>query len=706
MKNAALRVTALFTSLIAAIPAGAHEEPVRLEEVVVTGREDSLIGIASSANEGVIGAEQLARRPLLRVGEVVETVPGVIVTQHSGAGKANQFFLRGFNLDHGTDLATSIDGVPVNMRTHAHGQGYTDLNFLIPELIGEVAFEKGPYYAEHGDFSSAGAFDIRLSDQLDRGFVTVEGGTDGFARLVLADTIALGRATTSFDGKATRTSASPLRLLYGLELYHHDGPWVNPDDYQRLNALVRLSSGDKANGYSITAMAYRGEWTATDQIPRRAVDDLGLYGSLDESTGGDSSRYSLHAEWHRTSAESATRALLYGMYYDLDLFSNFTYRLADPENGDQFEQKDRRIHWGGKAAHTLFGELFGRETANTFGLQVRADHIRNGLYNTRFRERLATVRYDRIHETSVGAFWSNKTKWSDWFRTEAGVRGDAFFFDVNSGLDVNDGDESDFIASPKLSLIFGPWWKTELYLNGGFGFHSNDARGITTRVDPAEGLRVDPADPLVRTKGAEIGIRTTAVPGLQSSLSLWLLELDSELVFIGDAGNTEASRPSRRWGIEWANFYEPTSWLTLDFDVSWSQARFRESAPEGDHVPGSVETVVAAGVSIHDLPGAWAPWSASLRARYFGPRDLIEDGSVESDSTTLVNARLGYRFNETWSTALDILNVFDSEDSDVAYYYPSRLRNEPEGPDDGGYNDIHFHPAEPRQIRLSVTAKF
>ena len=685
------------------------EEVTRLEEVVVTERSDSLIGAASSANEGVVGAEQIALRPLLRPGEIVETVPGVIVSQHSGAGKANQFYLRGFNLDHGTDLATSVDGVPVNMRTHAHGQGYTDLNFLIPEFVREVGYKKGPYYAEEGDFASAGAFNIELFDRLDRGFLTLEGGTDGYARLVFGHSVGIGATPTPLlgkgvDGKAVETPRpAPMTLLYGLELYHNDGPWDNPDDYQKLNAIVRLGGGDRALGWSLTAMAYHGDWTASDQIPRRALGrGIGRYGSLDESTGGDSSRYSLTGEWHRADDRSATKLLLYGLYYDLDLFSNFTYFLDDPERGDQFEQKDRRIHWGAKAAHTLFGEIFGLKLDTTVGLQFRQDNIRNGLFHTELRKRLETTRYDHSLESSIGAYLSNKTKWTSWFRTETGVRADYYHFDVNSGLGVNDGQEDDIIASPKLSFIFGPWAGTELYVNGGYGFHSNDARGVITRFDPGAGVPVQPADPLVRTKGAEIGIRTTALPGLQSSLSLWYLDIDSELLFVGDAGTTEPSRPSRRFGVEWANYYNPTPWLTIDADFAWSQARFSESSPEGQRIPGSIETVIAAGISVHDLPGALSPWTASVRLRYFGPRDLVEDGSQSSDATTLVNAQLGYKFSETWSAAVDVFNVFDSKHSDIDYYYASRLPGEPEE----GVEETHFHPTEPRQFRVSVTAKF
>jgi outer membrane receptor protein involved in Fe transport len=662
--------------------------PDELSPMISTGRGRSLLGTASSANEGLVGSEELARRPLLRPGEIVEAVPGVVVTQHSGAGKSNQFFLRGFNLDHGTDLATSLEGVPVNMRSHGHGQGYTDLNFLIPEFVREVGFKKGPYFAEEGDFSSAGAFDIRYFTRLPRNFLSLEGGSFGYARLVYGQSVDLARGT----------------LTFGTELFHHDGPWDNPDDFQKFNAIVRYGEGTQEEGWSIMAMAYHGDWTATDQIPRRAVNrGFPRFGSLDESTGGDSSRYSLQMEWHREDDRSATKALLYGMYYDLDLFSNFTYFLSDPDNGDQFEQKDRRIHWGAKLAHTIFSELGKAPAEHTFGLDFRQDNIRNGLYLTKLRNRFETTRSDHIIETSAGVYYRQKIRWTDWFRTEAGVRGDFFHFDVDSSMPVNSGSETDAIVSPKLSLVFGPWADTEFYINGGFGYHSNDARGVVTRFDPVERTQVDPADPLVRTKGAEFGIRTTILPNLQSTVALWVLDIDSELLFVGDAGTTEASRPSRRWGVEWSNFWKPTDWLTLDADLAWSEARFRDAAIEGRRIPGSIETVASVGASVHDLLGGFY---ASVRWRYFGPRDLTEDGNFRSASTSLVNAEAGYRFNDTWSAAVEVFNVFDEKASDIDYYYASRLRKEASGPDEGGYNDFHFHPVESRQIRFKISATF
>jgi hypothetical protein len=659
------------------------EQPVRLPTVVVTGTEIAG-GLPDAATAGIVSHEEIEQRAFLRPGEILETVPGVIITQHSGAGKANQFFLRGFNLDHGTDLATTFAGIPINLPTHAHGQGYTDLNFVIPELVGEVDYAKGPYFAQEGDFASAGAAHFDYVNALPTSIAQIEGGSFGYGRALFASSPRVG------DG----------RLLYGVEVEHADGPWTHPDDFQKFSGIVRYSDGPSDRPWRITLLGYHATWDSTDQIAQRAVRQglIGRFGSLDPSDGGNSQRYGIVADWQSVQPDATAKALVYAMYYDLDLFSNFTYFLDDPVHGDQFEQMDRRWIVGAKTSRNWYGLWLSRDMENTVGIQIRNDIIENGLFHTEHRERLSTTRQDEVLESSVGIYGENKTQWFDKFRSVAGIRADVFYFDVDSNLAANSGGRADAIASPKLSLIAGPWNKTEWFLNAGAGYHSNDGRGTETTVDPASNTPVRPADPLVRTYGAEIGVRTRAITNLEMSIAFWWLDIDSELVFAGDAGTTEASRPSRRYGIEWVNDYNPTRWLRLDADFAWSQARFRDSDPAGDHIPGSIETVVSAGIAVHDL----GPWQATLRLRYFGPRALIEDNSVRSSSSLLLNGRIGYRINQTWSIALEIFNILDAKADDIAYFYTSRLPGEPAA----GVDDIHFHPAEPRAFRGVLTARF
>ena len=647
--------------------------------------EEDLIGIAQSASQGAIVARQLEERPLMRSGEVLETVPGVIVTQHSGEGKANQYFLRGFNLDHGTDFATAVVGIPVNMPTHAHGQGYSDLNFLIPELVTGVQFSKGPYYAEQGDFATAGSSNINYATALDRPIVHVEGGAEGYGRILAAASPRVGSG----------------HLLAAFELAHNDGPWDHPDAYRKVNGVVRYSEGDVTNGWAVTAMGYLGRWNSTDQVPQRALASgaLGRFGAVDPTDGGHTYRYSTSLDWQRGTGRTLTKVTAYGIAYDLDLFSNFTYALSDPVHGDQIEQADHRFVTGARITHRRLGRWAGHNWQNTVGVQVRNDDIANvALYHTQARVRLQTRGRDAVLETAGGLFAQSEIEWTPWLRTLGGIRADASRFHVDDVLSAaGSGTASAGLVSPKGSVTLGPWKATELYVNAGTGFHSNDARATTITRD-ANGNSVDPVTPLVRARGAEVGVRTVAVSHLQSTLTLWTLHLDSELVFAGDEGTTEPSRPSTRRGVEWANYYSPFKWLIFDGDVSWSRSRFTEFAPIGEYVPEAVGTVVSAGAAVD----AYKNIFGSARWRYFGPRSLIEDNSVESKATSLVNLQGGYRVAKNVKLAIDVFNVFNAAASDIDYFYASRLPGEPLQ----GIDDVHSHPTLPRTARASLIIGF
>jgi len=645
---------------------------------------EDLVGIAQSASQGAITARQLDTRPVMRVGEVLESVPGVVISQHSGEGKANQYYLRGFNLDHGTDFATTVAGIPVNLPTHAHGQGYSDLNFLIPELVSGVQFQKGPYFADQGDFATAGSANISYASALDRPLVRVGGGGEGYGRALFAASPRVGRG----------------HLLTAIEFGHDDGPWRHADDYRKLNGVARYSQGDAVNGFSLTAMGYHARWNSTDQIPRRAVDAgaLSRFGSIDPTDGGDTYRYSVSGDWQRSGGKTLTKITAYGLAYNLDLFSNFTYFLGDPLNGDQVEQADHRFVTGMKITHRRQSRWAGHAVQNTFGVQLRNDDITTvGLYHTKARARLETRSRGAVLETGAGAYGQSEVEWAGWLRTTVGVRVDGYRFRVDADDPVNSGTRTAGIASPKAGVTIGPWKGTELYVNGGYGYHSNDARGTTITRD-AGGVSADRVTPLVGASGAEAGIRTVAVPHLQSTVALWTLDLESELVFAGDAGTTEVSRPSRRYGVEWANYYSPRPWLVFDGDVAWSRGRFTDFDPLGDRIPGSVQTVVSLGAtldSVHRMFG-------SARLRYFGPRPLIEDGSVQSNATSLVNLETGYKVAKNVRLALDVFNLLNARSTDIDYYYGSRLPGEPLV----GVNGIHFHPTLPRTARINLIVAF
>jgi hypothetical protein len=800
----------------------------------VQGREDDLIGVAESGTQGTVGATEIQDRPILRSGEVLETVPGLIITQHAGGGKANQYFLRGFNLDHGTDIAIFLDDMPLNLPSHAHGEGYSDMNIVIPEFVKRVDFEKGPYYADVGNFSSAANAHVEFFKTLPENFFKVEGGTHTYGRAVFGASQKLGSGN----------------LLYGGEVYYYDGPWVHPDGFNKINGILTYSQGDDADGASITAHAYRGKWNSSDQIPVTAQSLVGFFGTLNPTDGGHSQRYSLQGEWHRQNTNSESQIMAAVFYYDMDLFSDFTYYLVDYNKEDQFNQQDRR--WVGylDAHHTVFSTWVGRKMSNTFGVQLRNDWINDGLYRTQNRVRTTKTDYSATAANGSGtsffpaagtglpnagilptcinapnstitlsvtlpsnlafanggstaatttisnttcptlpattergnftdmigsAFWENKIQWAKKFRSVLALRGDEGKYVVTSlayPTDMitlpdgtattvnaaNSGSATKFLPSPKASLIVGPWANTEFYLQGGFSFHSNDARGSTQVVEPVSpdypypNTIMPKISPLVEQKGGEIGVRTVAVPHLQSTLSLWYLRSNSELTQDGDTGGTSPSeQSSNRYGLEWANYYTPTGHLSFDFDVADSRAQFtqldpddatwwvqnlpltatvtaapgvtttdyngsgcpstapstpipgcvyvnwQQQGPGGKLVPEAVKVVVSSGVALHDYKG----FSSSLRLRYFGPRSLTSDGLYQSSQTVLLNGELGYQFFKKWHVTTELLNMLNRKDADIDYAYVYQI-TPTAAPAFGRVN----HPTEPFLVRFALGRSF
>jgi outer membrane receptor protein involved in Fe transport len=656
----------------------AHPVEETLEELVVTGRREHLAGEARSASEGVVGQTDLAIRPLLRPGDVLEAVPGLIVTQHSGSGKSNQMFLRGFNLDHGTDFSTSIDGMPVNLRSHGHGQGYTDINFLIPETVARMNFVKGPYHAELGDFSSAGGVEVEIADVFNNQLAWTL-GENGFHR---------GLAMGSFANGSTRLSGA-------LEVQRYDGAWTDVnEDVKKLNGLITLSGGDDATQWHASVMHYDNEWNAVDQIPERAASAgmISPLGSIDTTLGGDTRRSSVSGEYQRTLGDHTTRWTAYLVEYEMNLYSNFTYQLDDPARGDQFQQiDDRRILGGSYHHHWNPSDTL----QHRWGVAVQHDDIGTvGLYRTRARQRSGTVRQDAVKESSLGAYyeaiWSLGPRW----RAVLGARADHFQFDVDADDPRNRGAEQDTLISPKASLIYRASPATDWYASAGRGFHSNDARGVTQQVDPITAEAAAPVDPLVSSSGAELGVKTQWQQRWNLAAALWYLELDSELLFVGDAGTTEATRPSERWGIELNNFWMIDEVWSLEADIAWTDARYSDHAAEGRHIPGALETVASATISAQTPAG----WFGALRVRYVDGAPLIEDGSVTAHSATLAHLSLGWA-GQRYAVRADVLNLFDSDNRDIEYFYASRLEGEPLE----GVEDRHFHRFEPRQVRLTIT---
>jgi TonB dependent receptor/TonB-dependent Receptor Plug Domain len=649
-----------------------------------TGNVSTVIGGFDSASEGVVSSSQIESQGQLRPADVLEFIPGVAVTQHSGDGKANQYFLRGFNLDHGTDFSIYIEGMPVNLPSNAHGQGYTDLNFLIPEIIGQIDYRKGPYYADVGDFSSAGSANIYYKNNLENSFGLASVGSYNYKRLLSA-----GSTEMNESGN----------LMGALEVLRNDGPWENPEGVKKLNGLLKYSDRLGADKVSLLAMGYSNSWNSTDQIPLGAITSgiVNRYGAIDPTDGGSTSRYSLSGSWHRDLNDGYAEASLYYFRYQLQLFSNFTYYLNDPINGDQFRQMDNRNTYGGMAQRVWLGNIAGLPMSNTLGYQLRQDRITVGLNNTRQRQVLEVVRNDDVLQTSNSMFAENDIAWQPWLHSKLGGRYDRYNFNVASNIPINSGVNETGMFSPKATITIGPFEKTKFYLNYGQGFHSNDARGVTIKVDPNNiAVPVDSVPGLVKTTGYEFGISTQAIQYLESSLAFWQLNIGSELVFQGDAGITEPNRPSQRKGVEWTNHFTPFSWFSLDGNFTYSQAKYVDSDPLGSFVPGAVGLTGSVMADVRR-----GPWSGGIQWRYIGPSPLVEDGSVYSNSSSVFNGRVKYEFTPKVNVTLDIFNIFNQQSNDISYYYQSRA-----APNLPATTDVTIHPAEPRSYRATLTYNF
>jgi outer membrane receptor protein involved in Fe transport len=669
-----------------------------LQEVVVAADHSGLIGVADSATEGTITASQLANRPLLRPAEVMEAVPGMIVTQHSGDGKANQYFLRGFNLDHGSDFGTTVIGMPVNVASHAHGQGYMDLNFLIPELISGVKYRKGVYAADDGDFVTTGSARIDYQRKLPAPFAEVTLGAHNYRRF-------LGAGSTDING---------FQVLGAVEAAGNDGPWDQPENLRKFNAVLRVSQGSKANGFAVTAMAYQSDWTATEHVPERAIlsGEIGRFGALSPDDGGKTHRYSLSGEWARTDDDGASKFNAYVIDYRLNYFANPSGFINGPQ-GDQHEQEDRRKTWGGQATRSWALGQAWKETELTVGLQLRQDRIGNvGLYDTINRVRVDTIRQDAITETATGLFVEARSQWNAWLRSTLGLRRDHIAADVTptggSFNMANGGSASASQTSPKISLVFGPFGEhgnTEFYVNAGYGFHSNDVRGAVATTNPADGSPAEKLALFAKAKGSEIGMRMQPLPGWSSSLSFWRMELGSELVFVGDEGVTEPRGASTRHGVEWANYITPNDWLIIDSDIAWSKARFKEpvAGSGGTFVPNAIPLTASLAVTA-DNHGRWF---GGVRLRYLGAYALEETDQEKSAAFWTANLKLGYRIDRKTQLSLDVLNLFNRKANDIEYWGSACTRGEQaSGACNGGLDGRLIHPLEPRTLRISLRSSF
>jgi len=674
------------------------------------------------ASQITIPGRELNERAVTRPGEILEAAPGLAVIAHADGGKANQYYLRGYNLDHGTDFAVFVDDMPINLPTHAHGQGYADLNWLMPETVKSLDVRKGLYFADVGDFANAGAAFLNLRDSVDKNIVSVTAGSFDYQRY-----FAMG--STKLGGGA---------LLYAGEANFYDGPWDTPDHMRKFSGLLRYSQGTATDGFSATAMAYANKWTTTEQQPLRAIlsGQIGLYGEIDPTDGGNTSRYSLSARVAQTTADGSWKANAYVVKYQLDLFNNFTWFLANPVDGDQFQQHDDRVYGGVGASRTFKGSLFGRPAETVIGFQARYDDINLALNNTVAQQFLSATLADHVNEANTGIYGEHSVHWTDWLSTTLGWRGDYYAASVVSFLQpANSGKQEAALGSPKFRMVIGPFYKTEFFIGAGMGYHSNDARStVISQVPGDPATPENPSPLLVRSRGAEIGVHTKIVPGLDSSVSLFTLDQASELFFSGDSGETVAGLPSRRTGIEFANDYRPQPGLHIDADLALTRARFigfdaaqaalyqslngfplaQIGNGPGNFVYNAPWMVASAGITL----GRDTGWFGNLRWRYISSRPLTEDGAFWSPPLSILNGQIGYRFDNGWRIQLDALNLLNSQAPQAEYAYGSLLKTDnlfamcnsaappPKAVCQNGVMDYALHPIEPLAIRLTAAATF
>ena len=640
--------------------------------IYVYGRGERRIGQAIAASEGSVAGADIEVRPLLRPGELLEATPGLIATQHSGGGMANQFFLRGFNLDHGTDYAVYLDDMPLNFRTHGHGQGYLDVNGLIPETVERVDYRKGPYRADTGDLSFVGSSFITTHDKL-APFASVEIGSYDYRRLVAGGSVALG----------------PGDLLAVGQIKLNNGPWELPEDFEGYSGLVKYSAPVGSGEIEASANLYYATWAPTEQLPERAVGTPGCvdrYCSLDPTLRGKTER-EIFTLGYRSDDWRITG---YAQHYDWSLLSNFTFFLDDPVNGDQLRQYDERWTYGGRVERNV---VLGDTLSFRIGAEGRVDDIGSvGLDETIAGAKEFTVGAFDVLESSIGVYAEAVWRPIDRLMLIGGVRNDWYRFRSTpvEGDSTWAGTVKDDTFAPKIGANLEVADGIALYANYGEGFHSNDARGVTNPDDPAPGL--------VEGDFEELGARFERGGAILTAV-YWWSSIESELIYVGDSGAVEPSDPGRRHGYELTGFWKPNDWLAFDAVWTGSEARY-DGLPEGDnYVPGALESSGELGIS-----AIFPDFNAAARLRYLGPHPLIEDNSLRGDDTLLVNARAAWtpRRFAGWSVYAELLNILDAESDDIDYYYETRLPGEPLG----GVLGRNSRIVEPRQLRIGLRKTF
>jgi outer membrane cobalamin receptor len=644
---------------------------IELRDLIISARAEQPVNTLSPID--------IKLRPTNTSQDILRMVPGLFIAQHAGGGKAEQIFLRGFDIDHGTDLSLEVDGLPVNMVSHAHGQGYADLHFVIPEMINYVNFDKGPYYAEKGDFTTAGFVDFQTKNVLEENFVKMEGAQFGTLRTV---------AGVNLFSTVQEVSSGYL----GAEFFRTDGFVDSPQNFSRYNLMSKVTTQfDDNDELTIGASYFASRWDASGQIPTRAVEDgtITRFGSIDNTEGGETTRANLYLKHsHQFRNGAHLRQQVYGVRYGFTLYSNFTFYLNDPVNGDQIRQNESRIIYGYKSSYSSEGELFGKPLTTAMGVGFRLDDIHDiSLSNTVKRRPLKDVRRGDITEANMNAYISETLGLSEKWSVNGALRFDYFTLGYDNALGVSNRSVGQAIVSPKLNVNYQLNSKTQLYVRTGLGFHSNDARVVTQQ----RGEEILP-----RAYGADLGINTKLTNGLFVHVAVWGLELNQEFVYVGDEGIVEPSGRSRRAGIDISMRYEILPGLFLDGDLNITKPQARDE-PEGQNYIPLAPTVSSIGGVSYKMKNGF---NGTVRYRYIDDRAANEDNSVIAKGYFLTDAVISYT-HQKFEVGFSAENIFNTDWNEAQFDTESRLISE-----DESVSEIHFTPGTPLFLKLKLTLFF
>ncbi|TRX56210.1 TonB-dependent receptor [Fulvivirga sp. M361] len=646
------------------------EKVIALEEVLISPRIDAL---------NLLAKIDLKTNPVNSSQEILFKVPGLFIGQHAGGGKAEQLFLRGFDIDHGTDVNITVDGMPVNMVSHAHGQGYADLHFVIPETVEDLSFGKGPYYADQGNFATAGFVAFKTKERLENSLVKLEAGQFNTQRF-------LGM----FEVLNNEEQSAYVATEYSLT----DGQFDSPQNFSRFNMIAkyagRISANDKI---SLSASRFSSQWDASGQVPQRAVEtgEISRFGAIDDTEGGETSRTNIVLDYTKNiDNNSYVKNTIFYSQYDFELYSNFTFFLQDPIRGDQIRQKEDRQLFGITSEYNHSLHLGQTDGWIRSGVGLRNDLSENNELSRTVNRITAvdTMQLGNINETNLFGYLDANLKYGKW-SVNPGVRVDHFNFNYNDHLlgFYQTQSETKSIVSPKLNILYNPSNRLQLYLKTGKGFHSNDTRVVVAN----NGREILPA-----AWGADLGVIWKPMPKLMINTAIWYLFLEQEFVYVGDEGIVEPSGKTRRAGLDLSFIYQPLKWLYWDMDVNYAYARAIDEPENNDFIPLAPDLTLMSGINVIHPTGVYG----GARLRYVKDRPANEDNSIVAEGYNVVDMNLGYQW-KNMDLSFTIQNVFDTEWNETQFATESRLQNEVEP-----VEEIHFTPGTPFFMKASLAYTF